>query len=154
MGSEAAQAIFDICEEFHRDYIVKDVQPPVGASDSWSAWLAKKWSSSTGPMIYGTKRMNELASDLHGAKIGAKVYAQEIAKIQNELKDAIADASGINFGDGSKVTWKFDAKGRPSYKDIAYSLGFDPEIYEAHKDLLAENTSEPVRRFLLKESKK
>lgn len=96
----------------HLDPHGPQTSPALDASDACTDWLKRRHPTNRGPLREGTVAEALLASEYANAKAAAKAATAEASRIGNELRAAIGDDEGIQFGEAGKVTYKTQAGAR------------------------------------------
>jgi putative phage-type endonuclease len=99
-------ALIERVNAFWRDHIETQTPPPVDGSESARAWLAKRFPRSVGKLLPATAETAALIEELRIARDNTKraEAAQEL--LEQQLKERIGDAQGIEAPGLGKVTWK------------------------------------------------
>lgn len=143
-SQEMIEILFREAEKFWK-YVEKQEPPPFDGSPQAARWLNERYKRSVGEVVKLTgeeeSRMAVHVKLYQIAKEQAKAAKDNMMEMEGHLKDFIKERAGI-AGEGWKVTWKSDEKGRPAWKKIAEELGAKPQLIEKH-------TGEPTRRFLV-----
>lgn len=151
---ELEEIILERVGEWWERHVVKDTPPPMDGSEKISKWLAKRFAQSTGLMIPPKPEHFAYASRIARIKAFEKRMAEERARCENMLKEAIGAADGLE----GLATWKFDkdatALDEKAYiaalESIARDYGIVPDaLTELRKQFTKPKP--PVRRFILKE---
>lgn len=134
--------LIDIAGEFWRENVLKDIPPAVDASQSWRAYLEKRFPRDTKPLDIAPPEADEWVEKRESARRAIALAEHAEAEAENALKAIIGERAGIVRSGRYRVTWKNDKKGRVSWKQVAEALGAPVDLIEAH-------TGEPPRRFLV-----
>jgi predicted phage-related endonuclease len=111
----------------HLDPHGPQTSPALDASDEACEYLKRRNPTSKGPLREGTLAEANLAIDYARAKAAAKAATEAATTLGNELRAAIGDDEGLQFGDAGKVSYKTQAGARrldsamvkANYPDIA-----------------------------------
>jgi putative phage-type endonuclease len=140
--AEMQEMLFESCERFWRDNIIKKVPPPVDGSYSYSAWLQSRYPANRMPM------KNE--PDLAPYAVRLFEVREQIDKLETEEKAikhrfmaAIGEAEGVE-GPNFKVTWRH-TKGKTAvdYDALIKEAAVPQQLVEKHTRIGAG-----YRRFL------
>lgn len=139
---EVLRDILEIAESFYREYVVKDVPPPVDASDSWRAYVTRRFPEELEPMAIANDEAETLALQLDDARQRQHKAELDRAEYETALKLLVGNRAGLR-GRNWQVTWKTNAQGAPKWKTIAEALRPSDELINRHR-------SKPARTFKFK----
>ncbi len=153
---ELEEIVLEQAGEWWERHIVRGEQPDLDGSEQTSKWLSKRFAQSTGLVIPPKPEHYSYAARIARIKAFEKRMAEERARCENELKNAIGAAEGLE----GLATWKFDKEGTVLDKD-----GYIDELERIVNRLpgglgkislqqMREQFTKPkppTRRFLLKE---
>lgn len=128
-----AELITEICGEFWHRYCATGQAPLIDISEAASKYLRERYPlPKRAELMPMTPEIGAMAREYAAA--AAAVKAAEAVKdlARNRLCDLIGDETGFE-GDGVKVTWKPDTRGKTAWKDVAAELGATDEIAEKHR---------------------
>lgn len=153
---ELEEIILEQVGEWWERHIVKDEPPPVDGSERTRKWLTSRFQKSTGLMIPPKAEHYAYARRIARIKDFQKRMAEERARCEAVLMEAIGAAEGLE----GLATWKFDKESKALDED-AYIRELEriitgiPGLGISVNDLRESFTKPkpPVRRFLLKEVK-
>lgn len=147
--AEVADTLLAIGREFWFDYVLAGVQPPIDGSGATQALLKQRFRSVTESLRAATPEEAAWLASLREVREYRKHIEGREDELKNLLMNAIGASAGLTAPDGSRVTWTAPVSGGVSWKNIALAL---ERKLNAPKDivpaLVAEFTSEPVRRFV------
>lgn len=108
-----------------RDFWFQHVQahapPPLDGSQAAHDWLARRFPQHLEILTPATPELEDVVAKLRRGKEAVKVAEAEIAALEAQVKEAIADAAGIE-GSFGKVTWKLTKSGGVDHKGQAEAL--------------------------------
>lgn len=103
---EAERVMVARAEEFHRRYIVGDEVPPITGGEAASLWLQQAFPTHRRPDLRAaTAEEIEKLTEYARLRIAQRTLVDEKARIENEIKLAIADHEGLVWDTG-KFTWR------------------------------------------------
>lgn len=108
---ELAGMFIDLATKFWRDHVLAKTPPPVNGTEGAKRMLAKLFPRNVGPVKQADNETERLVSELKALDM---LDAKRL-ELENKLKNAIADADGID-GDGWAVTYKANKNGVRSLK--------------------------------------
>ena len=106
----------DEADRFLVDHVRAGVEPAPDGSESWNAWLARKWKKNTDELIdvNGDEPTLALLGELRALRERSVFTETEIGRVGQLLKTVIGDAAGLTWKDPArtrgvppKLTWKF-----------------------------------------------
>lgn len=142
---EVSDDLAEIAREFWHEHVLKDIAPPIDASDSWRSYVARKFPVELRPILPANEEAEAIAKRLALARAKESAAAEERAECETALKLLIGDSAGLRGSDW-QATWKRRA-GSPQWKRIAEELGAPTDLIEKHR-------AEPVRMFTFKSEAK
>lgn len=164
---ELERILIDRLRAWWADYVVKEVEPPIDSSDTWSSYLAKKYPANRGEIVKVEDSATIAAIGyLRGQLESLKSFEADIEKVKNELKALIGENDGLITPDGTKITWR---KSKDTVEDVtdwkavaerfaAYLCdghGYEPERIKAEIERATTHgvvTRRGARKFIIKES--
>lgn len=130
--------IVEIAHKWWRDHVQSGVAPDVDGLERTKETLQKMFNRSTGALRVDNVEGAVLALQYEQARKEEKAAADRKEIAANQLRMLIASHDGIE-GEWGKATWRADASGRPSWKDIAAEFAPIPA------ELIEKHTSAPGR---------
>jgi predicted phage-related endonuclease len=135
----------EACRQFWEDYCVKQVPPPIDATESYGRYLAKRFSLSTGAVI--TEPSPEIISwteKMKDAETREKEAAAEKQLANNQLRALIGDAQKAITPLGS-IGWV-----RPQEKDVTDWAEVGKAVGPLHPEIVEANTKPEQRTAYLR----
>lgn len=152
-NEEIEATIISTATEWWERYIIEGVQPPPDGTEAYSDHLSKKLRQQSERLVSATDEATEWAAILRDTDAKLKVLATVKEEAQQYLKEAIADAAGIE-GPGFRATWKTAAStASADYMAMAMFLASEQGLQgEALQTIIDRfTTTKPgSRRFLSK----
>jgi putative phage-type endonuclease len=133
----------DAAESFWEDFVCAGVAPDVDGHQATASALGHRWQASDNSVDFDDD-LSKIVEELRAAKVEQKWWDDRRALLENQIKEAMADAT-IARADGQIVaTWKPSTRASIDLKELR---SVHPEICDMF------TTVTESRRFLLKESK-
>lgn len=146
-------------------YVVKKVEPPLDASESWGDYLAHKYPFNRGPMVKVDENSNPaLMRHVFNVLNYGDLIRNSKAKLtgaQNEVKAFLAENDGL-VGPWGKITWRLCKDSTATvinFEKVLEELAGRYSIPEFELTLIREKCMESVvtkkggRRFVAKRAK-
>lgn len=118
-------------EQFMRDYVIPDRQPPVDATETSWRYIERRFPRPTTKFRPATDEETALVADLASVRSELKRLSSREELAKNRLREAIGDAEGIT-GTGFKVGYGTQI-GSVSWKDVAMEFNPPGELVEKHR---------------------
>lgn len=112
---EIQEMLREAAERFWRDHVERREPPPIDGSPSCAAWLKRKFSRDTGPMLEASAEQDLLAVELQEAERAAAAADERVELAKNRLKAGIGEAAGLQ-GPFGRVTWKANKNNVRSFR--------------------------------------
>jgi len=129
-------------ERWHRDYIIGDKPPPVGAGDD--SWIKTRYPrAKPGVAIPDTDELRELAFEKCRAAAAKKAAESREDLAKNRLRELMGEAEECRASWGS-VTWRNNSPSLTTdFQRLAFHLFDELGLNEAARnELVAEHTTE------------
>lgn len=94
---EIAAGIIEAGETFWRDHVMKDIPPPVDASDDWTRWLNSR--PVRGDYVEATAEILKLRKRAVALARAGKVIEERETLAKNQIRDFIGERPGMWFTD-------------------------------------------------------
>jgi putative phage-type endonuclease len=162
---EMERSMLEQLREWWHAYVVKKVEPPLDASESWGNYLATKYPFNRGPMVKVDENSNpdlmrHVFNVLNYSEI-KKTTEKRIEEAKNVIKAFLAENDGL-VGPWGKVTWRLCKDSTATvinFEKLLAHLAKAYSIPEAVITSLRETHMESVitkkggRRFVAKRAK-
>jgi putative phage-type endonuclease len=162
---ELERSMIEQLREWWNAYVVKKVEPPLDASESWGNYLATKYPFNRAPMlevtpaeypdlirhVYNVLNFQELLKD----------FKTKLEASKSAIKASIRENDGY-FGTWGKITWRTCKDSTATvcnyeklFHHIAKTFGFTPRAQDELVDQFMETivTKKGGRRFVAKRAK-
>lgn len=162
---ELERSMLEQLRDWWHSYVVKKVEPPLDASESWGNYLAQKYPFNRGPIVQADENKNpELMRHVFNVLNYAELLKElksRLTEAQNQVKAFIAENDGIR-GPWGKVTWRLckdSTATRINYEKVLNYLASEYRIPQNRLVDLREKCMESVvtkkggRRFVAKRAK-
>jgi hypothetical protein len=162
---ELERSMLEQLREWWFSYVVKKVEPPLDASESWGDYLAHKYPFNRGPVVKVDENKNpELMVHVFNVlnyKRGIDDFKSKLTAAQNEVKAFIAENDGI-AGPWGKITWRLCKDSTATvinFEKVLACLAESYKIPELELTELREQCMESIvtkrggRRFVAKRAK-
>lgn len=144
--AQIADHLREIGKKFWFENVVAGVQPEIDGSSASHKFLQQRYGKYFDVMLDPTPEQRKLAELLVQVRKDLKARESEESHLEAQLKLAIGEATGLR----GLCTWKAPRSGPVSWKNIAETLVAKFAIpQETVQPIIAANTNEPSRRFLL-----
>lgn len=120
---ELGAMLLEVAGRFWVDHVEARVAPAVDGSDSYAAYLKRRFPRDAGPVLDPTPEAEQIVARLRAAKAAKKAAETAEAEAENALKAMLGDAAGV----AGLCTWKTNASGGTDWKALALSLNPTPE---------------------------
>ena len=118
---EVVAALVEVGEQFWDEHVIKDIPPPINATDSWARYLKEKFPEVRGGMVEMAGGDEEAwALEWLTCKEQIDILEERQAEATNNLKAVIDTNKGI-FAPGWQATWG-SCKGNVLWKAVAEAL--------------------------------
>jgi putative phage-type endonuclease len=114
---ELEAALIEKCKAFWFDHVVPGNPPPLDGSDAAKRLLAAKYPKHTDEVIHATPEFEALAQQLHAFKEAEARAAEDVARTEALLRDAIGDKASV-IGSNWRASWRTTAGNGYDYKAI------------------------------------
>jgi putative phage-type endonuclease len=162
---ELERSMLEQLREWWNAYVVKKVEPPLDASESWGNYLAQKYPFNRGPIVQVDENsqpalMRQVFNALNYAD-AIRDFKKKLDGARNEVKAFIAENDGIR-GPWGKITWRLckdSTETRINFEKVLNHLAKAYSIPEIELTELREKYMESVvtkkggRRFVAKRAK-
>lgn len=143
---DIANSLFDAGHDFWFNYVQTGQEPPVDGSKAAHRYLAARYKAHSQVLLKPTPEQIELGRQLRGVKNQIAEMEFAASGLEAQLKAQIGESAGLV----GVATWKAPRAGYVAWKAIVDEL---TERFDVPTDLLstlvASNTNEPSRRFVL-----
>lgn len=107
---ELEQILVDAVRHFHETYVLPDVAPPADGTDSYGAEILRRHPKHVDDVIVDALPEHlEVIDELREIRRALITAERREATLEQQIKDAIGDRSGIAFPEGKgkqKITWR------------------------------------------------
>lgn len=118
LDPDFAGELYEVAEQFWRDYVVNDTPPPVDGSAAWKDVFAKRHPRETkGKVLTGSPELDHIMGLYKDANARKAEAEREIKALQNKARELLEDAEGARGAWGS-VSYKW----RDGYTVKAYDV--------------------------------
>ena len=128
---DTVRMLVDVGREFWERHVLRDIPPPIDASESWKRYLASKWPRAGAKMLKADDNIDRLIKTRFAAKAAADKLAEKIELADNHLRALIGAERGIS-GAGWQASWT-ERKGSVDWQALAKELGATDEQAERHR---------------------
>ena len=139
---ELSEMIIDADRKFWEEHVLAQVPPEIDGSDDAKTYLEQKYATHKESLLDATDEQAKMIIDLANAKKELQAWEIEAKRLENLIRAAIADNTGIVSEHGT-ITWK-SQKGRTTF-DSKRLAEDNKELYEKYL-----KTGEPTRVFRAK----
>jgi putative phage-type endonuclease len=159
------RSMLEQLRDWWHTYVVKKVEPPLDASESWGNYLATKYPFNRGPMVKLDANSNpDLMRHVFNVLNYGDLIRDSKAKLtgaQNEIKAFLAENDGV-VGPWGKITWRLckdSTETRINFEKVLEHLAKAHSIPETELTYVREKYMESVvtkrggRRFVAKRAK-
>lgn len=137
--------LLEALEAFWTKHIIPKIEPNIFESKAIMEHLAKRYPRDVQPLRKPTLPEEGWVDSLRHAEFLAAASSEYLEKCKARIKNIIADATGLDLGDGNKITWKKSSDGKKTdWKALALELGATTEDVTRHSETKAGS-----RRFLM-----
>jgi hypothetical protein len=103
------RSMIEQLRDWWQTYVVKKVEPPIDASESWGNYLATKYPFNRGPIVKVDENSNP-ALMRHVFNVlnygdGIRDFKAKLTGSQNEIKAFLTENDGV-VGPWGKITWR------------------------------------------------
>lgn len=123
-------ALREVCGEWWTRHIVGGEMPTTDGSEACKAALSAKFKQSVG-IEEPDSVVAALIRQYDDARQKESQWKTSKEAAGNALRALIGDREGFK-GSGCSALWKFDATGKPRWKDIALAAGASEELIKQH----------------------
>jgi len=147
------------------DYVVKNVEPPLDASESWGNYLATKYPNDRAPLLElkaeEHPELMRIVNHVFAYDMAAKDFKQKLEAAKTAVKASLGANAGY-FGPWGRITWKTTANSTArvcNYEKLFLHLAREFKISDELRDDLIDQFLETVvtkaggRRFTAKRAK-
>lgn len=128
------EALINYANNFWEEYIIRDVTPPIDASDAAKKYLDEKFPSNNGKLITAPEEAIEIAKKYVEIKNQLKTLETDKEFLENHLKQLVGENDGI-VNDFFTFTWKKTKDGEKiDYEGLLQEL-------KVNNDLIKKYTS-------------
>lgn len=139
---EVIEYLLELAHDFWHNYVIPHQIPDLDGLPASVDYLNQKWKRHVQVVVAATPEIAGVAGELREAKAALKEQEKEKARLENLIKDHIAEYAGVKLPDGKKITWKRGkAKKKTDWKTVAQVLAQNvPD--EEFENLVDEHTTE------------
>ncbi len=149
----------EYAERWWHDYVESDTPPPVDGGSTWKNYVHRRFPEERNRIMLPAEAGTSAMAATHIAGTLAEKEAKaSYQALETSIKEAIGDSTGTNGvlpnGRRWQATWKAPASGSRGWKAIAAEVAARTDLSDnALLRIIANNTSEAERKFILRELK-
>jgi len=141
--------IVDRLAQWWQRHIVEQLPVDPDGSDSYGRWLRHRYPATTGQIVAPSQRVLEWASTLRQVEQYRRQLDSARELLIQHIAAELGDDAGFDLGDGCRITFRHDKRGRVNHsavaEELAVRLGMGPRQLKALQD---QHLGKPPRRWL------